>query len=101
MLGDEELVCAHRVDSLRGVACQYGDAFVTEALLHQDRNLRVFTQQQARCHLDLGHSGAQSCKGMGELAADWPAAKQQQPVRTLAQVPHVVRGQHLDLFDAR
>ncbi len=57
------------------------DALLAELARHQLGEFRIFANQQARQHLDLGHARAEPREALRELAADRAAAEHDQPRR--------------------
>ena len=65
MIGDQGFFATLDDEAHRLVVKEYGYAFLAEARCDQLRDLRVFTDHQARQHFDLGHPGAEAGEGFG------------------------------------
>ena len=88
-------------DELLGAVIeQYIDPFRTEALGDQVGDFRVFSKQDARRHFHLRHLGAQACKGLGQFRTNRAAAQYHEALGQFTQIPHRVRSQRADFFNA-
>ena len=68
---------------------------------HQFRDIGILFRQQALTHFHLRHLTTQPRKRMSQFRANRATAEHQQTVRLFFQLPQVVRGQRLHVFQTR
>ena len=97
--GNHALLAIDQLEALGAVLQAHIDAVGLQAGEDQFTGIGILARQQAFGQFDLNHLAAETLKGLGQLAADRPAAQHQQPAWLLAQAPDGVRGVALHLLD--
>ena len=83
------------VDPAHRAAGENGDALLLHLLAHMRAHVVVEAAQDVVAAIDQRHVGAEACKDAGEFQRDVAAALDQDALRLLLKVKHLVGGDHV------
>ena len=101
VFGDQELFAVFDHELPGFMINEYRDSLFDKAVGDDFRNLRVFANQNARCHFHLRDLCAKTGEGLRQFRTDRAAAEDDQPLWQFTQRPYRIGSQVADLFDAR